>query len=100
MKIKKEFIPLILSGEKRYEYRAEDVPKHEGFYSVHGKYYFLKLVKYCSYSRENIWEIFKQFLPDKLSYEFIIKNHKYFLNKIFCVYEWIPLEQKKELIEV
>lgn len=49
MKIKKEFIPLIESGEKRYEFSFEEPFKVEGFYNVCGKTYSLKnLCKFTS----------------------------------------------------
>ena len=40
MKIKKEFVPLILSGEKKYEFRNSN--DKEGIYIINKEYYYLK----------------------------------------------------------
>ncbi len=45
MKILKEFIPLILNGDKAYEFRNSD-EHFDKVYEIDGNYYYLEIFKY------------------------------------------------------
>ena len=111
MKIQEQFIPLILDGTKKYEFRNSD--DREGFYKINNKLFFLKY-------HNTIWsktipneryKTFAQYLRNHFRSEVNAKNDKetfkwlkefgneYFRDKkeqnIHCcfIYEWINLEK-------
>lgn len=111
MKIQEQFIPLILDGTKKYEFRNSD--DKEGFYKINNKLFFLKY-------HNSIWsksipneryKTFAQYLRNNFRSEVNAKNDKEtfkwlkeFGNEYFrdkeeqnihrCfIYEWINLEK-------
>lgn len=100
MKIKKEFIPLILSGKKKYEYRVikkgDEFDKH-GIYETNEKFYLLKykwkfesfdnLAEHCCMHNE--WESLLFVLQNKWYEDDFLKD-----DETFALYEW---EEIKEL---
>lgn len=96
MKIRKEFIPLILSGEKKYEFRNSK--GKEGIYKING--IWLQLVKYQEYNKNHRFYLDKKdwfnevdfyFCSCKiteLEYLWIQKNKSYFENGQVYIFEW------------
>lgn len=108
MNIKKEFIPLILSGEKEYEFRNSD--DKEGIYEINGNFYLLKrewLKNSLTFSLVSNWYAGRpgefQFCGCMITeeeYEWIINNREYFTDNKVWVYKWIKmLANKVEKLE-
>lgn len=109
MKIKKEFIPLILDGTKKYEFRNSD--DKAGFYKINDQLYYLVL-KDTIYSKTIPNERYKYFAEyvrnnfrkqvnsknDKLTFKWMKENDDYFRDKNECnihrcyIYEWINID--------
>ncbi len=64
MKMKKEFIPLILSGEKKYEFRNSN--DKEGLYKINNELYYLKFLIQTNLpvNEENAIKIWNDYLED------------------------------------
>ncbi|MGL4951016.1 MAG: hypothetical protein ACRC4M_04275 [Mycoplasma sp.] len=110
MKIKKEFIPLILSGEKKYEFRKkEDL---ESIYKIGNEYFELKFIccsdkntlieikgktKKISYYCERVWTRIKYPIT-KQEYDFLKSYIE--IDKPIYIYEWKKVKiQELEIIE-
>lgn len=101
MKIKKEFVPLILNGEKIYEFRtshSDFIKEHEGLYKIQGEYYFLKYIVDTYYFNE-VLDYCKKNYEEK-SLDFIVEqgwHKKNFLPKgnVFIIYKWKKLDKKE-----
>ena len=108
MKIEKQFIPLILSGKKKYEFR-QDTDK-EGIYKIEDKYFMLRWIQtghigsYQNFDDCSVWytveaDVNKVYHITKAEYDWFNENEDYIANEI-TIYEWIPLEFKKlEIVE-
>ena len=106
MKIQKQFIPLILDGTKKYEFR-NSINK-EGLYFINGDYYYLKYIDMLvAKDFDKLLETIKlNFIVDYNSIKWIKNNKEYFDKKLdidsyVChVYRWVKCELKKlEIIE-
>lgn len=106
MKIQKQFIPLILDGIKKYEFRNTN--NKEYLYFINGDYYYLKYIDVivCKVFDELLKTIELNFIIDSISRKWIKNNKEYFyrkseLNSYVCyVYKWVKCELKKlEIIE-
>lgn len=109
MKIKREFIPLILSGEKKYEFRNSN--DKEGMYIIDNQYYYLlqkELVAaktipndyhktFYSYLSKRIKQ--SKLTLDAETKQWLKANNNYFMvntseYKYECyIYEWIKLSE-------
>lgn len=114
MKIKKEFLPLILNGKKRYEFIFEEPYKIEGLYNVNGKTY--NLVKLCRFTFLDLRingikseTAFIKELKDVLIYPLdsltvkYLKENKYYKrireHEQLYIYEWVEFKpQELEII--
>lgn len=109
MKIKKEFIPLILSGEKKYEFRNSN--DKEGIYNINNEFYYLKNIELVSsYSIPNsFYKTFYSLLSKRIKQskltldaetkQWLKVNNNYFMvntqkYQYECyIYEWIKLNE-------
>lgn len=110
MKIKKEFIPLIANGEKRYEFRFKEPYQVEGIYNINGVPHNLrKLARFTildlrvqgiKSERAFINELKDVLIYpiDKLTLKFL-KENKYYQrineNEQLYIYEWIEFIPKE-----
>ena len=110
MKIKKEFVPLILSGEKKYEFRNSN--DKEGMYIIDNQYYYLLqkelvaaktipndyhktfysyLSKKIKQSKLTLDAETKKWLKENSNNYFMVNTSEY---KYECyIYEWIKLNE-------
>lgn len=98
MTIKKEFVPLILNGTKKHEYKSNK-RDYSGFYLINNQIWELKFwgrIKYDEYLDQE-----KESGIDELSKEFIKNNKQYFVcNSIIndfeiVVYFWKKIEMEQ-----
>lgn len=107
MKIKEEFIPLILDGSKKYEFR-NSIDKG-GIYKIKDKYFQLKYerlnlgIHLEKRVKNNINNIDKYYCfgkeITKQEYDWLDKNENYFKNIdgdiVVCIYKWQEVKLKK-----
>lgn len=102
MKIQKEFIPLILSGGKEYEFRNSN--DKEGIYEINGNFYLLKreCPKSLTFSLVSNWYAGRagefQFcccVVTEEEYKWILNNREYFTDNKVWVYKWIKMATNK-----
>lgn len=101
MKIKKEFIPLILSGEKKYEFRNSN--DKEGIYEIEGIWFLL--IREWNYS--TTFSLAKNYYNTSVEiyfcghhitheeYEWLENNREYFIDNEVWVYKWFEIKNNK-----
>lgn len=106
MKIKKEFIPLILSGYKKYEFRNSN--DKEGIYEIEGVWFLLTRVGNYS-TTFSLWKNLDNANVENAhveidscwyeiteeEYKWLENNREYFTDNEVWVYKWIKIATNK-----